>query len=113
MRLLYPCDPFEKKRPDETYEEEFSAAQAAGLVCSLYSAEDFELGEFKRKVFSYSGVVPEIVECIAARIDSPFFSVDVVLSSKGRPRLIELGDGQVSDRKNWPASRFVAILEDQ
>lgn len=256
MRLLYPCDPFEKKKPDEAYEEEFNAAQAAGLACSLYSAEDFELGEFKPrpplnegeevayrgwmltpgnyarlqsaveskggkmltspqqyrhchylpewyslcedftpktiflkkdadfplalaslgwqvyfvkdyvkslttsrgsiaktveevteiialiekyrgqieggvcirefealspeteeryfvlkgKAFSRDGVVPEIVERIAARIDSPFFSVDIVLSAEGEPRLIELGDGQVSDRKKWPVSRFVDML---
>jgi len=43
--------------------------------------------------------VPKIVQTIAPRIDSPFFSVDVVLSTDGTPRLIELGDGQVSDRK--------------
>lgn len=47
MRLLYPCDPFEKKKPDEAYEEEFNAAKDAGLLCSLYSDEDFELGDFK------------------------------------------------------------------
>ncbi|MFZ6801028.1 hypothetical protein [Undibacterium sp. Di24W] len=46
MRFLYPCDPFNKKKPDEAYEEDFLAAQAAGLSCSLYSAEDFEQGEF-------------------------------------------------------------------
>lgn len=256
MRLLYPCDPFEKKKPDEAYEEEFNAAQAAGLACSLYSAEDFELGEFKprpllteaeeviyrgwmltpegykqlhlavedkgakmltsadqyrlchylpewyslcedvtpatvflarnanfssalanlgwqayfvkdyvkslttsrgsvaktveeieeivaliekyrgqveggvcirefedlrpeteeryfvfkRKAFARDGVVPEIVKLIAQRIDSPFFSVDIVLSGTGAPRLIELGDGQVSDRKKWPADRFVEVF---
>jgi hypothetical protein len=47
MRLLYPSDPFQKKKPDEAYEEEFNAAQNAGLSCSLYSTEEFELGEFK------------------------------------------------------------------
>jgi len=46
MRLLYPCNPFEKTRPDEVYAEEFRAAQSTGLSCSLYSAEDFELGKF-------------------------------------------------------------------
>ncbi len=258
MRLLYPCDPFEKKKPDEAYEEEFNAAAAAGLACSLYSAEDFELGEFKprppliegeeviyrgwmltpenyarlqsavegkggrmlttsgqyrhchylpewyslckeltpktlflnrdadfsaelaglgwqgyfvkdhvkslttsrgsvaktagevaeivaliekfrgqveggvcirefealrheteeryfvfkRKTFARDGVVPEIVDRIAACIDSPFFSIDIVLSAKGEPRLIELGDGQVSDRKKWPAPRFVDMFSD-
>lgn len=256
MHLLYPCDPFDKKKPDEAYQEEFAAAQAAGMACCLYSAEDFESGEFKvrpslppgetvlyrgwmltpeayarlhaaiagrdgrmltsptqyvrchhlpawyalceeftpktvfvardadfaaavgdlgwpayfvkdyvksltttrgsvaqtaeeiaeivaliekyrgrieggicirqfealrpeteeryfvfdKKAFARSGDVPRIVEQIAARIDSPFFSVDVVLSAQGEPRLIELGDGQVSDRKQWPAERFVQIF---
>jgi hypothetical protein len=256
MRLLYPCDPFNKKEPDETYAEEFFAAQAAGMACSLYSAEDFESGEFKPrplfaeqeevlyrgwmltpnsyaqllvaierkgacavtslaqyrlchylpewyplckeltpetifvergadyaaavadrhwpaffvkdyvkslttnrgsvansvgeiaeivsliekyrgqveggvcirkfeqlasdteeryfvfrgKPYARNGVVPEMVQTIAPRIDSPFFSVDVVLSTEGTPRLIELGDGQVSDRKQWPAERFLEIF---
>jgi hypothetical protein len=256
MRLLYPSDPFERKKPDAAYEEEFNAAQQAGLSCSLYSAEDFEPGEFKprpfltegedvvyrgwmltpdgyahlqteienkggkvltssaqyrhchylpewyslcedvtpktiflakdadfasalanqgwstyfvkdyvksltttrgsvarstqeiveivaliekfrgqveggvcvrqfedlrveseeryfvfkQKVFARVGVVPAIVERIAERIDSPFFSVDIVLNADGVSRLIELGDGQVSDRKKWEADRFVGIL---
>ncbi len=256
MRLLYPCDPFNKKDPDETYAEEFLAAQATGMACSLYSAEDFESGDFKpRPLFSTeeevlyrgwmlnpsgyeqlleaieckgaravtsvaqyrlclylpewyslckeftpetifvekgadyvaavanlrwpaffvkdyvkslttnrgsvansvgeisevvsqiekfrgqveggvcirkyeqlapdteeryfvfrgkpygrSGVVPEIVQAIAPRICSPFFSVDVVLSTDGTARLIELGDGQVSDRKQWSAERFLEIF---
>ena len=256
MRLLYPCDPFDKKMPDEAYLEEYAAAQTAGFSCSLYSAEDLELGEFKprplltegeeviyrgwmltpdkyahlqsaierkgglaftnvdqyrrchylpewyslcedvtpktiilardadfaaelanqewsayfvkdyvkslttsrgsiaktveevteivsliekyrgqieggvcvrqfeelradteeryfvfkKRAFGRGGRVPEIVEQIAARIDSPFFSVDIVLTSDGTPRLIELGDGQVSDKKKWTADRFVEIF---
>lgn len=55
-------------------------------------------------------MIPEIVEQIAGRIDSPFFSVDVVLAIDGTPRLIELGDGQVSDRKKWAADRFVSMF---
>ncbi|WP_334313903.1 ATP-grasp domain-containing protein, partial [Pseudomonas aeruginosa] len=39
-----------------------------------------------------------------------FFSVDVVESTSGELRLMELGDGQVSDRKQWPAARFAAML---
>jgi hypothetical protein len=256
MRLLYPCDPFNKKEPDGAYAEEFFAARAIGMACSLYSAEDLESGEFKPrplfaehdeilyrgwmqtpnryaelleaiqrkgaraitslaqyrlchylpewyphcrdftpetifvekgadyaaavanrhwraffvkdyvkslttnrgsiansvgeieeivsmigkfrgqveggvcirqfeqlapdtedryfvfrgKPYARNGLVPEIVQTIAARIDSPFFSVDVVLSTDGTPRLIELGDGQVSDRKKWPAALFVEIF---
>ncbi|MEN1500901.1 ATP-grasp domain-containing protein, partial [Pseudomonas aeruginosa] len=49
-------------------------------------------------------------EQVAQRIDCPFFSVDVVESTSGELRLMELGDGQVSDRKQWPAARFAAML---
>lgn len=256
MRLLYPCDPFEKKKPDEEYREEYEAAQAAGITCSLFSAEDFESGEFmsrpplaegeevmyrgwmltpseyenlqnaiermggkvltsstqyrhchylpewysqcedvtpktiffvkgddfsaglahttwvayfvkdyvkslttnrgsiahsvveideivsllekyrgqieggicireyedllpeteeryfvfKGKASARDGVVPEMVRTIAEQIDSPFFSVDVVLTRVGTPRLIELGDGQVSDKKKWPAELFIQVF---
>lgn len=58
------------------------------------------------------GSVPELVTSIAARIGSPFFSVDMVRSADGRLRLIELGDGQVSDRKQWSATQFLAMLAD-
>lgn len=256
MRLLYPCDPFNKRQADEAYVEEFIAAQAAGLQCSLYSAEDFELGKFKPqpplqegevviyrgwmlrpeayqqlvqaiaesgacaltstaqyrlchylpewyphckeftpesifvapgadyaravagrnwpayfikdyvkslttsrgsvavtpqdiadivaliekyrgqieggicirefeelqaeteeryfvfqgKAYGRDGIVPEILDLIAQRIHSPFYSVDIVLAANGIPRVIELGDGQVSDRKQWSAQRFVEIF---
>jgi hypothetical protein len=256
MHLLYPRDPFSKKEPDETYAEEFLAAQAIGIPCSLYSAEDFEGGEFKplpglpedqqiiyrgwmltpqgyaklqaaiedkgaraltspdqyrrchylpewyslckdvtpKTIFvakgadyaaalsgqgwsayfvkdyvkslttsrgsvansveevseivaliekyrgqleggvcirqfedllpeteeryfvlkgeplSRDGAVPVIVRRIAERVDSPFFSIDIVLAVDGTPRLIELGDGQVSDRKKWSAERFVEMF---
>jgi ATP-grasp domain, R2K clade family 3 len=33
-------------------------------------------------------------------IDAPFYSVDVVENLAGELRLVELGDGQVSDKKN-------------
>lgn len=55
-------------------------------------------------------VVPDIVQHIAGVITSPFFSVDIVTSTDRTLRLIELGDGQVSDRKQWPANRFVQML---
>jgi hypothetical protein len=66
---------------------------------------------FRGRAFSRDGVVPEIVRDIAGRIHSPFFSVDIVLNREGLPRLIELGDGQVSDRKKWPAASFIEMLK--
>lgn len=62
------------------------------------------------QAFGRDGSVPALVHALASRIDSPFFSVDVVASSEGTLRLIELGDGQVSDRKQWPVERFMAML---
>jgi hypothetical protein len=56
------------------------------------------------------GEAPALAYEIARRIDSPFFSVDFVASEEGGLRLIELGDGQVSDRKKWTAERFAAML---
>jgi hypothetical protein len=256
MHLLYPCDPFDRKRPDPDYAEEYLATQAEGLNCAVFSLEDFAGGVFRARpalpqgaevvyrgwmlvpddyarlaaaiahqgaqvltspawyrvchylpewyalcedvtpktVFLAAGAdyaaavaslgwrayfvkdyvkslttrrgsvaasgeeiaevvaeiercrgrieggvcvrefedlrpeteeryfvlggraygrddtVPETVTRIAQRIGSPFFSVDMVIAANGALRLIELGDGQVSDRKKWPVARFVAML---
>jgi len=256
MHLLYPCDPFDRRQPDEDYRDEFAAVRAAGLRCALFSFEDFQSGAFKMlpstalqgdvvyrgwmlapedyerlchaveasgarmrasphaykrchylpewydacreftphtvfctqdddfaarlgdvgwtacfvkdfvkslttfrgsvarsaaevseivdlmaryrgrieggiclrefedlvtdteeryfvidgRAHARDGDVPAIVHDIARRINSPFFSVDIVRDSAGRLRLIELGDGQVSDRKKWSASKFAEML---
>ena len=62
------------------------------------------------RAYARADAVPPLVQTIAERIDSRFYSLDTVLSRDGSLRLIELGDGQVSDRKMWPASRFVSML---
>jgi len=56
------------------------------------------------------GCAPPLVHELAKRIRSPFFSVDLVLSESGTLRLIELGHGQVSDRKKWSAERFASMI---
>jgi len=65
---------------------------------------------WRGRAYGRDGRVPALVASIAARIDSPFFSIDVVMSASGQLRLIELGDGQVSDRKQWTAAQFLAVL---
>ena len=62
------------------------------------------------RAYAREGAVPPMVQEVARRISSPFYSVDVVEAQNGTLRLIELGDGQVSDRKKWPVSRFVEVL---
>ena len=49
MHLLYPSSPDNPNIPDETFAEEFAAAKAAGLGCSLFSCEELELQRFKPK----------------------------------------------------------------
>jgi hypothetical protein len=36
--------------------------------------------------------------------------VDAALRSDGVLRIVEIGDGQMSDRKHWPLERFVRLL---
>lgn len=47
---------------------------------------------------------------VAARVASPFFSVDVGLREDGVWRVVEVGDGQVSDLKEWSAEELFAIF---
>jgi hypothetical protein len=53
--------------------------------------------------------VPELVEIVAGCIPSPFFSVDVIRREDGELRVVEVGDGQVSDLVGWSASTFAAM----
>lgn len=86
-----------------------------GGLC-LREFEDF-VPETEQRYFVLAGVpytpagpIPTLVGEVAKRFDSPFFSVDVVLNSAGDYRLVEIGDGQVSDLKNWPVDAFIQML---
>jgi ATP-grasp domain, R2K clade family 3 len=58
------------------------------------------------QVFAPDGKIPEIVRVCAERLQSQFFSVDVVTRDDGALRVIEVGDGQVSDLVGWSPERF-------
>lgn len=83
---------------------------------AIRKVEDYQPGTERRyfvvngHACSIDGTVPELIEKIAARIQSPFYSVDIACNTKGEFRLIELGDGQVSARKEWPLLKFVEML---
>jgi hypothetical protein len=53
--------------------------------------------------------VPAAVREAAERIDSLFFTVDIARTVGGEERIVELGDGQVSDLVGWSAERFSEI----
>lgn len=56
--------------------------------------------------------IPEIVKEVSCRIHSPFFSVDIVKHKDARDRVVEVGDGQVSDIVGWTAERLADIWKD-
>ncbi len=58
------------------------------------------------QVFAPDGEIPQIVRVCAERIQSQFFSVDVATRDDGELRVIEVGDGQVSDLVGWSPEVF-------
>ncbi|MDJ1182793.1 ATP-grasp domain-containing protein [Roseofilum casamattae] len=54
--------------------------------------------------------IPEVVAIAAERIESPFFSVDIAKREDGTLRIVEIGDGQVSDTTGWDMNRFVNLI---
>lgn len=57
-----------------------------------------------------TGDVPLIVYECAKRLRSRFYSVDIVQRADGQLRIVEVGDGQVSDLVGWTPERFASIL---
>ena len=79
--------------------------------------EEF-VSDSERRYFVLGGVpysssdadsVPDVVRQCAERIPSPFFAVDVVLRRDGQLRVVEVGDGQVSDLVGWSATTFAEM----
>jgi hypothetical protein len=53
--------------------------------------------------------IPDVVQKCAERVPSKFFSVDVAHRRDGAIRVVEIGDGQVSDLVGWSATAFAAM----
>jgi len=76
------------------------------------------LPDTERRYFVFNGVphgaenddVPLIVHECVKRLKSSFYSVDVVKRTDGQLRIVEVGDGQVSDLVGWTPKRFASIL---
>jgi ATP-grasp domain, R2K clade family 3 len=87
-----------------------------GGIC-VRQVEDF-LSESEQRYFVLNGLsyaatagaqIPEIVRRCAERVPSKFFSVDVVQRRDREPRVVEVGDGQVSDLVGWSPAAFAAM----
>lgn len=64
------------------------------------------------KVYGDTKQPPKIALECAQRIESRFFSIDVAEREDGILRVIEIGDGQVSDTVGWSPKRFAEVLKD-
>lgn len=87
-----------------------------GGLC-IWRVEDFIAGS-ERRYFVLNrtpyaaepgAAIPEPVAFCADAIASPFFSVDMARRADGVERIVEIGDGQVSDLVGWSVERFVEI----
>ncbi|MES2507004.1 MAG: ATP-grasp domain-containing protein [Verrucomicrobiota bacterium] len=91
--------------------------QIEGGLCARH-LEDYDASTerrffvFRGRAFGDGTEVPLPVMEAASQISSPFFTVDVAMRCDGVLRIIELGDGQVSDRKHWGSHDFVRVLGD-
>jgi ATP-grasp domain, R2K clade family 3 len=59
--------------------------------------------------YAATGAIPPIVHEVARRLEAPFFSVDIATREDGVPRVVEVGDGQVSDLVGWEPRQFAAL----
>jgi len=65
---------------------------------------------FDGKPCSATGDVPGIVGKCSSRVKSKFFSVDVIQRADGELRIVEIGDGQVSDLVGWSPEAFAKAM---
>lgn len=56
-------------------------------------------------------LIPSIVQECCSRIIHPFFSIDIAKTAGNEYRIVEIGDGQVSDYIGWDLDRFVNIMK--
>jgi hypothetical protein len=65
---------------------------------------------FNGKPHAPSGEAPEIVHQCAGRVKSSCFSADVIQRTDDTLRIVEIGDGQVSDLVGWTPEHFAKAL---
>lgn len=94
----------------EQYRGELEGGVAVRKVEAFQPKSEQRYFVIKGTAYSPQLDVPRIVAEVATLIDAPFYSVDVAKTLQGQDRIVELGDGQVSERKNWPLNHFVEML---
>ncbi|MEI2726090.1 MAG: ATP-grasp domain-containing protein [Verrucomicrobiota bacterium] len=90
----------------------FAALSRAGSACGESRTFSLTLSGATLSWTEYRsaalGEAPPIVHECAKRLRSRFYSVDVVQRIDGGLRVVEVGDGQVSDLVGWTPEQFVS-----
>lgn len=88
-----------------------------GGIC-VRRVEDFDPATEKRffafdgQAYAQDGHAPQIVADCARRFPEGFISIDAIQRRDGVLRIVEIGDGQVSDLVGWSPSRFAEVLKE-
>lgn len=88
-----------------------------GGIC-IRKAEQWNPGtETRAFIYKHRAFLPGDAEFpvelspVLDAIQAPFYSLDFVTDVNGRFRIVEIGDGQVSDLVGWSTAEFVRIFE--
>ena len=88
-----------------------------GGIC-VRRVEDFDPATEERyfafdgNAYAQDGQVPQIVSDCALRFPDGFISIDAIQRRDGVLRIVEIGDGQVSDLVGWTPHRFAEVLKE-
>ena len=66
---------------------------------------------FNGNILSNDEYIPELVFSIAKIHNAPFYTIDIGKTVENEDILIEIGDGQVSDLKNWNIDNFYSQMK--
>ena len=112
MLLLVPRDPLAPRRADEHFAPQAAAARELGVPVALVDHDGLtrDGGDADAAVLRNSTTSLEHPGAVAA-LGLPFGTVDLVRGADGVRRVVELGDGRVSDRpvSTPPAERVGAV----
>jgi len=94
------------------YRDELEGGIAVRRVEDFVPGSEVRYFVLEHRPYAPDGeIVPDVVRIAAERIASRFFTVDVAGTKDGDIRIVELGDGQVSDLVGWTATRFAEVCK--
>lgn len=105
-----PAEAIEIVKLIEQYRGEIEGGIAVRRVEDYVDNTESRHFIMRGKLYSPTTETPEILEAVMRLISAPFFSVDVIKRGDGEFRIVEIGDGQVSDRKSWGIKSFSEML---